>query len=152
MLNIMKGKVGKVNLPMKSSLDRWSLSQTVTSRVCPAKSCAMAFSKQQDKKTILRQKEKFMKEMYEGELPNAMLGKKIDRTPKTKKELFSAFYAIFIISFLSIFSQENWKIFFGLAQEPQLMINLPLPFYGVCIFDICGHYQGKKRKCFGQWW
>ena len=91
-----------------------------------------------------------MKEMYEGELPNAKLGKKIDRTPKTKKELFFAFYAIFIISFLSIFSQENWKIFFGLAQEPQLMINLPLPFYGVCIFDICGHYQGKKRKCFGQ--
>ena len=76
MLNIMEGKVGKVNLPMKSSLDRWSLSQTVTSRVCPAKSCVIVLSKQQHKKAMLRQKEKFMKEMYKGELPNAMFGKK----------------------------------------------------------------------------
>ena len=68
MLNIMEGKVGKVNLPMKSSLDRWSLSQTVTSRVCPAKSCVIVLSKQQHKKTMLRQKEKFMKEMCEEEL------------------------------------------------------------------------------------
>ena len=76
MLNIMEGKVGKVNLPMKSSLDRWSLSQTVTSRVCPAKSCVMVFSKQQHKKTMLRQKEKLLKETCEEELQNAMCGKK----------------------------------------------------------------------------
>ena len=88
MLNIMEGKVGKVNLPMKSSLDRWSLSQTVTSRVCPAKSCVMVFSKQQHKKNMLRKKEKFIDnidsiclnyqkfQMCEGELPKAMFGKK----------------------------------------------------------------------------
>ena len=98
MLDIMEGKVGKVNLPMKSSLDRWSLSQTVTSRVCPAKSCVMVLSKQQHKKNMLRKKEEFIDnidsiclnyqkfQMCEGELPNAMFGeKKTDWTPKTKE-------------------------------------------------------------------
>ena len=112
MLNIMKGKVGKVNLPMKSSLDRWSLSQTVTSRVCPAKSCAVAFSKKQEKKTILRQKEKFMKEMCEGELPNAMFGKK--NRPDTKykkKELFLHFMLFLAYHFFQYFYREIGMFF-----------------------------------------
>ena len=37
--NILHSKDPHSNLPMKSSLERWSLSQTLISRICPVKSC-----------------------------------------------------------------------------------------------------------------